>query len=70
MYKVHLELDKAKNLYFYVKRNNGTYLMLKHESKLGVIFKKFKGKDGYLKVYYHNDFLAKNKMLDYCFYFA
>lgn len=34
MHKVHLSLDGAKNLYFYVKRKDGKYLMVKH----GILF--------------------------------
>lgn len=28
MYKVHVDLDGAKNLYFYVQKDNGRYVQL------------------------------------------
>ncbi|CAD8046947.1 unnamed protein product [Paramecium sonneborni] len=70
MYKIHEVLNGAKNMYFYVKRQNGRYALLKHENKLQLVFKKYKSNDGFLHVYYHNDMINRSKLLDYCFYFA
>lgn len=30
MYKIHESLNGAKNMYFYVKRQNGRHALLKH----------------------------------------
>ena len=69
MYKVHKELDCAKNLYFYILKKNGSYGLLKPELKLANTYRRF-AENGELKIFYHNDHLGKNKILDGCFVFA
>ncbi|CAD8138494.1 unnamed protein product [Paramecium pentaurelia] len=70
MYKIHEGLNRTQNMYFYVKRYNGRYTLLKHQNKLELVFKRYIQNDGFLYIYYHNDMINRSKLLNYCVYFA